>query len=42
VYLLAVTNTRLEIGLSDAVEEAADRLVQQILSDLQVFVSKPS
>lgn len=36
VYLLAVTNTRLEIGLSGPVEEAAARLVQTILTDLQI------
>jgi hydrogenase maturation protease len=34
VYLIAVDNTKLEIGLSDAVKEAGDKVVKLILSEL--------
>lgn len=36
VYLIAVDNTRLEIGLSDSVQAAADRLLDIIEADLSV------
>ena len=38
VYLLAVTNTKLEIGLSEPVKIAATHLIETILKDLQVPV----
>ncbi|MBU6342432.1 MAG: hydrogenase maturation protease [Bacteroidetes bacterium] len=34
VYLIAVSNTRLEVGLSQAVEEAGIRVAHRILNDL--------
>lgn len=36
VYLVAVDNTRLEIGLSEPVQNAGDRLVKIILEDLGI------
>ena len=39
VYLISVTNTKLEIGLSDDVKTAGDRLVNIVLKDLNIGVS---
>ena len=35
VYLISVTNTRLEIGLSEEVKKAGDRLINIVLEDLK-------
>lgn len=39
VYLISVTNTRLEIGLSNEVKKAGNRLVNIILEDFKIGVS---
>ncbi len=39
VYLISVTNIRLEVGLSDVVKAAGDAVAQRILSELGVPVS---
>ena len=37
VYLIAIENTRLEVGLSEAVKEAGDKVVERILDELKVL-----
>lgn len=40
VYLVAIENTKLDVDLSDLVKEAGDKVVQYILEDLNVSISK--
>ena len=42
VYLVAVSNTRLEIGLSETVQKAGDRVLEHILKDLGLAVQQNS
>ncbi len=42
VYLVAVSNTRLEIGLSETVQKAGDRVLEHILKDLGLRVPQNS
>ncbi|MEO1712192.1 MAG: hydrogenase maturation protease [Bacteroidota bacterium] len=42
VYLVAVSNTRLEIGLSETVKQAGDRVLEHILTDLDLRVQQTS
>lgn len=37
VYLIAVDNTRLEVGLSEAVQQAGDRVVKLMLKELSAL-----
>ena len=39
VYLVAVTNTRLEIGLSEAVKEAGQRVIDLIKEDVSLEIA---
>jgi hydrogenase maturation protease len=38
VYLVAIENTKLEVDLSDVVQEAGDKVVQHILEDLNLSI----
>lgn len=38
VYLIAINNTRLEVELSQEVQNAGDQVVEKVLSDLQISV----
>ncbi|MEM1217497.1 MAG: hydrogenase maturation protease [Bacteroidota bacterium] len=42
VYLVAVSNTKLEIGLSETVQKAGDRVLAHILKDLGLSIQQNS
>ena len=42
VYLVSVSNTRLEIGLSETVQKAGDRVLEHILQDLGLAIQQNS
>ena len=42
VYLVSVSNTRSEIGLSETVQKAGDRVLEHILQDLGLAIQQNS